>query len=487
MSRTHSITINFKGGIISPGQLLEILSIADQCLIKDVSFGARQQLLIDVPEKYLSQFTTNCKRQQIAWQETKKAHANITSSYVAAGIFTTDSWLTEGTYKDVLNMFEQPSRIKINVCDSKQTFTPFFTGHLNWITSPQLHYWHLYLRMPGSNELYRWPEEVYTNYIGSLNAKIERLLMSGFKTTKGEDVYKQIKTDDPDAGNTNAVRMVVPAFHLPYYEGFNRHGNSYWLGIYRRDQSFPVAFLQELCSLCLETKIGQLYSTAWKSLIIKDIDRAHRQRYDYILNKYRINVRHAANELNWQVEDNNEEALRIKRLIIRHFDKEDVRTYGLSFGIQLKQKAGIFGSVIIRKCPQTGSGRLRSQERYDILHTSDFNPNTQELIHFREGVSKEHLGTYLVSLSKFFYEQMEIQHAPAILSTPEPAKGMEEKTWHQCPQCFTAYDEALGDIEQDISPNTPFESLPSSYCCSMCGEPVKNFVSRSELNVITEI
>ncbi len=483
MNRDHSITVNFKGGIISPGQLREILGIAAECLIKEVCFGSRQQLLIDVPERYFSLFTTHCKKNQIHFEETKKAHANIISSYVSAGIFTTDSWLTEGTYKDVLNMFEQPSRFKINICDSRQTFTPFFTGHLNWITSSQLHYWHLYLRMPGSNELYKWPEEIYTNYIGTLSTRIEKQLTAGTKTTKGEDIYKQLKTADQTDSNTNGTSIAIPKFHLPYYEGFNRHGNSYWLGIYRRDESFPVAFLQELCDLCLETKIGQLYSTAWKSLIIKDIDPAYRQRYDYILNKYRINVRHAANELNWQLEDNNEEALRIKRLVIRHFDKEDVRTYGLSFGIQLKQRAGIFGSAIIRKCQQTGSGRLRSQERYDILHTSDFNPNSQDLVAFREGVSKEHLGTYLVSLSKYFYEQMEMQHAPTILSNPEPIKKVEEKLWHQCPACFTVYDEALGDSEQNIAPNTAFENLPSSYCCAMCGEPIENFVRKNELLV----
>src|SRR3712207_8245214 len=75
-------------------------------------------------------------------------------------------------------------------------------------------------------------------------------------------------------------------------------------------------------------------------LIIKGIQTSHRNLWDYTLGRYRINVRHAANELNWQVEDYDEEGLMLKRHIIRHFDKEDVRTYGLSFAVQTNAKIG---------------------------------------------------------------------------------------------------------------------------------------------------
>ena len=63
---------------------------------------------------------------------------------------------------------------------------------------------------------------------------------------------------------------VLPAFNLPYYEGLNRYNNKYWLGIYRRDELFRVDFLKELCLLCLETKIGQLCSSPWKTIIVKE-------------------------------------------------------------------------------------------------------------------------------------------------------------------------------------------------------------------------
>ncbi len=50
-----------------------------------------------------------------------------------------------------------------------------------------------------------------------------------------------------------AVSLAFPPFNLPYYEGFNRYNDKYWLGIYRRDELFRVKFLKEVCLLCLYT------------------------------------------------------------------------------------------------------------------------------------------------------------------------------------------------------------------------------------------
>src|SRR5688572_20029608 len=135
--QTHTISINFTGGIISPGYLQEALKIAAAAKVTEVRFGLRQQLLIDVPVKQFKQ----CKHQKIAIQEPDSCH-NITSSYPAADIFTHgNSWLSEGIYKDIFDMFDYTPSLKLNICDSRQTFVPFFTGHLNWITSAHSHYW----------------------------------------------------------------------------------------------------------------------------------------------------------------------------------------------------------------------------------------------------------------------------------------------------------------------------------------------------------
>lgn len=477
MNRTQSVTIPFRGGIISPGQLQVLMELAAQAKITHVKFGLRQQMLLDVPVTACKTFMAGCAKNNIPCELTKNALPNICSSYAGAGIFIQDTWLTEGMYKDVFNLFDYEPRLKINVCDQKQTFVPFFTGHINWIAASQLHYWFLYIRFPQTNTLYCWPEEIYTNDIGQVSRAVEEMLeQAGHEQPDGRQLYAAIKKRLHYTARPLQGELQLPAFHLPYYEGFNRYGKDYWLGIYRRDELFAVSFLKDVCAICLATKIGQLYATTWKSIIIKNIEPPHRGLWDRVLGKYRINVRHAANELNWLVEDANEDALVLKRHIIRYFDKEDVRTYGLCFTVQLKNATGSFGSVIIRKKETGTAQRLKMYDRFDIWHTRLFNPNSTDFVLFRENVQKEHLGPYLVSLSKLFYETAAEEDMPYTAQEPEPVHdAAQQKLVHQCMDCYTIYDAEVGDAAQQIPAGTAFEQLPAGYCCPLCEAPLDRF------------
>ncbi len=487
MLQTQTVHINFTGGIVSPGYLAEVLEIALACKVQHVRFGLRQQLILDVPIKHFATFEDTCLSNNIHYYKKKEALPNIISSYPAAGTFTTDSWLREGVYKDVFNLFDYKPTLKINICDSTQSLVPFFTGHLNWISSPAAHFWYLYIRFPKTQTIYCFPELVYTNDLPSLSKNIEELLsIKNEGYTDGDELYQQVKSNSSFISKPVEKPLALPDFSLPYYEGFNRYDNNYWLGIYRRDELFPVSFLADVCAVCLETKIGQLYTTPWKSIIIKGIETAHRHMWDYVLGRYRINVRHAANELNWLVEDNTEEGLLLKRHIIRFFDKEDVRTYGVSFAVQMKPHSGMFGSVIIRKHETKNTERLKSLDRFEILYTNGFNPNSFDFISFRHNVEKEHLGTYLVSLCKFFYEMRNgkkiIKHASPVSVATQLAKTPAVKTIHQCKHCFTVYD-AAGNEDNNIIAGILFEDLPVAYECPLCGAAKEDFIPVEETSL----
>jgi rubredoxin len=490
MRQSQTVTYNCTGGVIYPGYLSSLLTLAAQARVSEVRFGFRQQLLLDVPVNQVKQLMETAQKQKIAFHTGRETAPNITSSYVSAGIFITDSWLGEGVYKDVFSLFDYQPALKINICDRRQTFIPFFASHINWIAAEELHYWHLYIRYPMTNTLYCWPERIYTNDIATVSQQVERALLQ-HPELREEALYQQVNAQTEYISLGGRVEPDWPAFHLPYYEGFNRQGNHYWLGIYRRDELFETEFLQEICAICLETKNTQLFTTPWKSLIIKNIEPQHRYLWDYVLGKYRINVRHAANELNWLVEDNSADGLVLKRHIIRHFDKEDVRTYGLCFSIKMKSRTGIFGSVVIRKKESKTANKLKSLERFDLLYTRDFNPNSADLILFRENVEKDHIGTYLVSLCKFFYEQ-----GSARCVLPESTAGhthagagtAEKRIVHQCTLCFTVYNEVPGDPLQQVAPGTLFSELPAGYCCALCEAPLQAFeeVNEADLFVAAE-
>lgn len=475
MKRFQTIVVNFNGGIISPGYLLSVLEVAAQYNIEGVSFGLRQQLLIEVPVGSVKAFLQACKASKIEAALKKQLPPNTVSSYLSYGIFSEDSWVTEGVYKDVFALLEASRRLlKVNVCDAQQTFVPLYTGHINWVAGSQKHYWRLYLRFPGTNNLYTWPQEVYTNDIATVTVALEQFITAPANAgtvarSEGKAVYEAIQNTLEYIARPAESALAIASFHLPYYEGFNRYSAGYWLGIYRRDELFPLRFLKEVAQLCLDSRIGELHATPWKSIIIKNIAPTQRGPWDRILGHYRINVRHAANELNWWVEDGNDDALVVKRHVIRYFDKEDVRTYGLCFGVLLKTSTPAFGSILIsQKEGQRVS--LKSQLRYDIYYSEDFNPNAGNYVLYREGVAKDHLGPYLVSISKLFYERASTETEQPE-TAGEPAQGMTQQASrkvYQCGCCGTIYDPEAGDIQQGIAPHTAFEQLPAGYTCYTC-------------------
>ncbi|MDQ6761814.1 MAG: rubredoxin [Bacteroidota bacterium] len=485
MRYAYQYKINFIGGIVSPGYLHNLLEGLQEAGLNQVRFGLRQQLLIDSTikdHKKVKAALNNCNAD---YEINKDVYPNISSSYPAAEIFIKDTWLGEGVYKDIFDLFDYKPHIKINIADSNQTFMPFFTGNINWIASKNSHFWHLYIRFPKTNVLFEWKELIYTNDIARLSKEIEkeifnqRSLYFDNNNADGNNLYNTIMSTTSFISKPSEEKLDLPSFELPYYEGYNNYGNKSWLGIYRRDELFDINFLKDVCRICLETKSGELYTTPWKSLIVKGIDEKDHHLWSFILGKHRINVRHAANELNWQVEDTNEDGLMIKRLVIREFDKKDVRAYGLCFAVKTQPKSGLFGSVLIRRQFNLIRGQLKALAKYDILYSAGFNPNSKEYILFRSNIAKENLPTYLIALCKYYYEQRSAgELLPGSTYTVEPAEEQKEsieKMIFQCKHCFTVYDEDAGEIDNAIEAGTLFDDLPATYCCPLCEAPASDF------------
>lgn len=54
-----------------------------------------------------------------------------------------------------------------------------------------------------------------------------------------------------------------------------------------------------------------------------------------------------------------------------------------------------------------------------------------------------------------------------------PKNNTMEK--YVCKVCGHVYDPAEGDPDNGIAPGTPFEELPDSWCCPMCGVGKEDF------------
>ncbi|ANH79779.1 hypothetical protein A8C56_01255 [Niabella ginsenosidivorans] len=484
MRKYSKIKINFAGGIISPGLLYQLLEHLEHAGVQQVSFGLRQQLLTNCPTRKIKPLTTFLEQSNLFYEINNDAFPNIVTSCPAEDIFIAHTWLSEGTYKDILNAIDYPPRFKINISDSHQSFTPLLTGNINWVASASVpHFWHLLIRFPKTNTIYEWDKMVYTNDIARLSKEIEALILNN----------KTLFYDQPGADGTTFFlriqekqyitkpaeqRAVLPEFNLPYYEGLHKHNNRYWLGVYRRDELFPVAFLKDLCSICLQTKIGQLCSTPWKSVIVKGIEEKDKHLWNALLNIHTINMRHAANELNFQVEDNNSKATRLKQYLVKELNNTDTRTFGLCIGIKTRKKSEIFSSILVKRKPVLPIRGYALFYLYDILCAHDYNPNKRTGYIFRSNLPRFLLAGNLRKSLAAFYDQCTHQELPfrGSVTSPVTASAFTEEPIYQCAHCLTVYDATTGDPENGIPAGTAFATLPHTYTCSLCEANKDQFI-----------
>lgn len=484
--QNHIVKINLPGGIISSGDLRTIIKACEAAGVKEIQMSKRQQMYLPVGSARLNDLTVLLEEGNLFYETDLDEYPNIVSSYFAHELFNDLSWLTEDVYADILGSFDHTPELKINIADHTQTLVPFFTGNINFISSNIPNYWFLYIRFPKTSINYHWKGLVCTSDISSIAKNIENVILKDQHlfydkaTIIGELLQEKVDSKQDFFYNSIVEELKLPVFNLPYYEGINRYGQKLWLGIYRRDELFQVEFLKDVCAICLKTKIGQVYTTPWKSMIVKGIDPEDEKYWSYILGKHFINVRHAFNELNWQLEDLSPEGLNIKRHLVRRFDSVDIKSNDLCFAIKTQPRSGLFGSVIIKKLPNFKKGQARMTNRFDILYTRDFNPNSKDYIQYKSKISLSDLEVHLIALSKFYYEQRGLQTLINNDLKLEEQKTEREvvsiRTVYQCRLCFTVYDDVYGDEINGIKKGIPFGELPAHYCCPVCESGLELFM-----------
>ncbi len=381
MKNVNTVKINFKGGIIPHPDLYNILVAAGKSGLLFVRFGLRQQLLLDVALEELDNLVAELDMLGITYEINENEFPNVISSYPAEKVFIPDTWLTANVYHQIFEAINYKPRLKINISDANQSFTPLLTGNINWVASPsEPDFWHLFIRFPKTNIIYEWKDVIPSKEVATVSLRIEEIILNDKarfydnNEASGEELYDKVKTGTFNAKPAGGP-LTLPAFNLPYYEGLNRYKDKYWLGIYRRDELFSIKFLKDVCQLCIKTETGQLCLTPWKTIIIKGIREANKDDWSFLLDKYHINIRHAANELNFQVEDDSLEALKLKYYLVKHLNDDDIRTFGICIGIKTRKKSEVFSNILVRRKALFSIGKWGFFYTYDILCAKDYNPN----------------------------------------------------------------------------------------------------------------
>lgn len=465
----HRILI--KGGVTSPGELKDIITMLEAAGLKEVYFGSRQDVLFPLKNAKEEQLESISKYNTDIIGQRK--YQNIVSSYVSADIFGMTYWLKGSTFLYILEGFDFLPVLKINITDPKQRLVPIFSGNLNFIASEQEDYWYLNVKLPHWKEAAYYPVLIYSWDIHTISKAIE-------------DIYEDIQDIDElffvlnknlDTNNkTIEKELVIPYTTFPYYEGMNRMGlDQYWLGLYWRNNHYDLAFLKDFCGFCLDNSIGKICITPWKSFIVKGIKQESRPELERFLGQLGINVRHSQLEMNWHLPVDDKDALELKKFLVRSFDQNDISTYGLTFGISNDVgKRSHFASVIIEKNQSPAIVKdFEVRPTYNVLRFENFDPNTNKYLSYARDVDKIELPGLLMELSKNYFEQL-----GTVKIQKEKGVKIEEKAKsevHQCASCFTVYDETYGDDRAGISAGTLFRNLPESYSCPVCEAPKSRF------------
>lgn len=472
-----------KGGVISPGELQEVVNMALEQGLETLSFGSRQDIIF--PEGFTEIDKEKIGKHHFVYPNQASGN-NIVSSYVSTDIFRNTPWLTGNKFLYILEQFKEQPKLKINITDPKQQLVPLFTGHINYVASEHEDYWFMYIRLPNWDKIEQYPVLIYSWNIAEIYYAIEKILI---EEPFSVDMIFHLINEVLDTNNRTIDKpLLIPFYPFPYYEGMNRLGiDQYWLGLYWRNNLYDLDFLKEMCDLCFDCKIGKICITPWKSFIIKGIPKDRKLDWEKFLGKKGINIRHSLLELNWHLPVAMKWALNLKTFLVRTLDQFDISTYGLTFGLSEYNRDGhYFTSIIVEKNESPKDlESIKIRDTYNVLYAKNFDTNTKEYLVHTQDIDKLELPNILIELSKKYFE--ELGNTVFEINTIKTKNEKKEYETHQCTECFTIYNPEYGDVIQGIEKGVLFNDLPEEYCCSLCESPKEEFIVLSaESNIFNK-
>ncbi len=464
MSNPQLYRMPVKGGVLTPAEMLRVISLARELGLDGLHFGSRQDMVLPIsPER----FAADDRYAEIGLDPIAEGNsANIISSYVTADIFTKTPWLTSATYLYILEQFQFSPRLEVNITDPKQRMVPLFTGHLNFIASPEEDFWYLYIQLPAWENMETFPALIHS-------WDIARVVMAldPHGDTLADLAACVVRVNDKQELKTKNIQkdLTVPFYPFPYYEGMNRlDDKQYWLGLYWRNNWYDLDFLVATCELCMEHRIGKICITPWKSFIITGIPEEKRIEWEKLLGRFGINARHSSLELNWHLPVGNQEALQLKQYLVREFDRRDISTYGLTFGVASPYARPFTSIVVERESGPDFIDGFAVLPAYNLKYARNFDPNSQEYVEYARRVDRTALAELMVELSKLYFEQLNEDRGEVIGAKRPVEKAVKERPFYQCSSCQSLYDPAQGDPDQGVRIGTEFVDLPDDYSCWTC-------------------
>ncbi|QJW91819.1 hypothetical protein HNV11_21765 [Spirosoma taeanense] len=461
----NSLRILTQGGSIAPNDLRQLAGWAQDYGLTTLEISNRQEILLNPPSKTVREDLV--RRLTALGLQTAEANTQvqtIVSSLPATDVFADTPWLTAGVYLDILAQFStaQP-RLKINLIDPAQPLVAPFTGNINFVAAPEPNYWYVFLRPSGSVRRYAWPILIESESIGVFAQVVEHHYFQNAADTGDratfDTFYRAVMADFKGRTRKVEKELTLPPASTPAYEGFHQTSSgNYWLGLFRKPYDFGLPFIEALCDLCRETRIGKLYLTPYKTILIKDIREADRPAWDRLLGRFGVRTNLPAWYLNWHLPNADSHAVALKNHILHQLEDADVRTDELSFAVKVPFSEAA-ASVVIQ---QNGG-----PESFDIYQRTGHSTTNAQYVLFAKSQPLAQVGESIRQLSLAYYERLSVS-----LSEPsfevEPSVITPKRLVHECPHCQSRYDARFGEPNRGIAAGTAFTELADDYVCGLC-------------------
>ncbi|WP_018342758.1 rubredoxin [Cytophaga aurantiaca] len=477
MPKQVSIQVYCNGGFVSPGELRKIAMLAQQFGANCLQLGIRQEIRFSIDKDQVEQFKVRMKLLSLQYSISVHESYNIICSALVKDILKTKVWLTEGDYRDILDSFDFQPRIAINIVDPDQHAIPLFTGVLNFVASSTENYWNVYFSLPQQKEQGWMPILIQSDKIANFSMFIQTCIQAQDKISLSELMEELYQLDTWNFKKVDSY-PAIPDYHFFPVEGFHTNGNAQWLGIFNKSNEFSIALIDAICVEALESNIGTIYITPWDSFLLKNIAPTRILFWENLLGLYNVNTGHAAHELNWNMNEWNENSNEVRTYVNDYFRVKDERTEGLIIGVNNEANDNFYSIKIVEEPLFSLFGRNYFSV-YHIRYKENFNPNNPVDKSFMDYVKKKNLPEFICYLTREFYRKKNAQSEKVEVkqkATPSVIKRKESFEFvYQCTSCLTLYDPEFGDPDEGIVAGTSYDELPENYCCSICSNPKKGF------------
>ena len=256
-------------------------------------------------------------------------------------------WLDAGIIQSILAGIRLRPSFAVNVADPHQDLLPLTSGLLNFLAADEVDSWRIAIaadhhprrgaRAPGRHDRVTLPYLVPSEYVAeAVRAAAETVVDADAESSHlSEDMAHAICVGLGTRLVRADARQRLPPPEYGDYEGVHpmQSGSGYWIGMSAGTRPFRHRFLEQMCMRAAQQGIGAVFTTCWRSLVLKNVAQEHLPEWRMLLGRHGVRVRHADAALHWQVSDRLPEARELAGTMIARLSRRSIVTSGLSFAV----------------------------------------------------------------------------------------------------------------------------------------------------------